>query len=50
MRENRIRWHNLSTTAKQTGCDGMGMCCKKKTMTGWRNVWSMMYWCGLSSM
>jgi len=25
----------------ETGCDGMGMCCKKKTMIGWRNVWSM---------
>jgi len=25
----------------KTGCDGIGMCCKKKTMIGWRNVWSM---------
>ena len=25
----------------KTGCDGMGMCCEKKTMIGWRNVWSM---------
>jgi len=22
-------------------CDGMGMCCKIKTLIGWRNVWSM---------
>jgi len=26
---------------QETGCDGMGMCCKKKTMTGRRNVWCM---------
>jgi len=39
LRETRIRWHNLGTTA--TGRNGMGMCCKKKTMIGWRNVWSM---------
>jgi len=25
--------HNLGTIAK-TGCDGMGMCCEKKTMIG----------------
>jgi len=25
----------------KTGDDGMGMCCEKKTMIGWRNVWSM---------
>jgi len=38
--ETRIEWHNLGTTAK-TGCNGMGMCCEKKTMLGWRNgVWS----------
>ena len=24
-----------------TGCNGMGMCCEKKTMIGLRNVWSM---------
>ena len=23
------------------GDDGMGMCCEKKTMIGWRNVWNM---------
>jgi len=22
-------------------CDGMGMCCEKKTLIGWRNVWNM---------
>ena len=25
----------------KTGCNGMGMCCEKKTMIGGRNVWSM---------
>jgi len=25
----------------KTGGNGMGMCCEKKTMIGWRNVWSM---------
>jgi len=25
----------------KTGCDGMGMCYKKKTLIGWRNVWNM---------
>jgi len=25
----------------KTGCNGMGMCCKEKTMIGWRNVWNM---------
>jgi len=25
----------------KTGCGGMGMCCEKKTMTGWINVWSI---------
>jgi len=25
----------------RTGCVGMGMCCEKKMMIGWRNVWSM---------
>jgi len=38
LRETRITWHNFSTTAKQIA---MGMCCKKKTVIGWRNVWSM---------
>jgi len=39
-RETRIRWHNLGTTAKQVA---MVWACaaKKKTMIGWRNVWSM---------
>jgi len=33
---------NLGTRYySKTGCDGMGMCCKKNTMIGWRNVWSM---------
>ena len=31
-----IIWHY-----SKTGCDGMGMCCEKKTMIGLRNVWSM---------
>ena len=22
-------------------CDGIGMCCEKKTLIGWRNVWNM---------
>jgi len=26
---------------QQTGCDGMGMSCEKKTLIGWRNVWNM---------
>jgi len=26
---------------ERPGCDGMGMYCKKNTMIGWRNVWSM---------
>ena len=25
----------------RTGCVGMGMCCKKMMMIGWRNAWSM---------
>ena len=25
----------------ETGCDGMGMCCKNRIMIGSRNVWSM---------
>jgi len=25
----------------KTGCDGIGMCCEKKTLIGWRNVWNM---------
>jgi len=25
----------------KTGCGGIGMCCEKKKMIGWRNVWSM---------
>jgi len=33
----RIRWHNLGTT----GCVVMGMSCERKTVIGWRNVWSM---------
>ena len=24
-----------------TGCDDMGMCCEKKALIGWRNVWNM---------
>jgi len=38
-RETRIRWQ--SRYCSKTGWDGMGMCCKKKTMIAWRNVWSM---------
>jgi len=35
-------WHNLgSRYYSKTGCDGMGMYCKMKTMIGWRNVWNM---------
>jgi len=33
--------HTAKVNKQQTGCNGMGMCCKKKTMIGWRNVWSM---------
>ena len=29
-------WHY-----SKTGCDGMGTCYEKKTMTGWRSVWNM---------
>jgi len=25
----------------KTGCNGMGMCCEKKTLIGWRNLWNM---------
>jgi len=31
-----LEWNRL-----WSGCDGMGMCGEKKTMIGWRNVWSM---------
>jgi len=31
----------LGLDDSKTGCEGMGMCCEKKTMTGWRNAWSM---------
>jgi len=37
-RETIIRWQ--SWYYSKTGCDGMGMCCEKKTVIGWRNVWS----------
>jgi len=38
-RETRIRWQFQYYS--KTGCDGMGMCCKKKTMIGWvYGVWS----------
>jgi len=29
------------THACKTGCDGMDMYCKRKTMIGCKNVWSM---------
>jgi len=25
----------------KTGCDDMGICCKKKSLIAWRNVWNM---------
>jgi len=28
----------------KTGCDGMGMCCEKKTVILCRNVWNMRWW------
>jgi len=38
-KRTRIRWQ--SWYYSKTGCNGMGMCCKKQTMVGWRNVWNM---------
>jgi len=26
---------------QQNSCNRMGMCCEKKTLIGWRNVWNM---------
>jgi len=30
---------NAHWYSSKTGCDGMGMCCKKKVMIRWRTVW-----------
>jgi len=37
----RLGLDDIISVLQQTGCNGMGMCCEKKTMIGWRNVWSM---------
>jgi len=35
------RFQSQELRDSKTDCDDMGMCCEKKTMTGWRNVWSI---------
>jgi len=36
-----LRLDDIISVLRKTDCDGMVICCEKKTMIGWRNVWSI---------
>ena len=36
-----VQWCTQHWYCSRTGCVGMGMCCEKMMMIGWRNAWSM---------
>jgi len=38
---NSLTYNCWSEKNISSSCDGMGLCCEKKTMIGWRNVWSI---------